>query len=153
MLESQRATHGHPLYYARFDDRSYLRIDFNTLQYDQEKEQKYREQYLFDGVWLTYISHEGRSVQRQQMAEPNEPVDAAGEPRPDSRLLQDRGLPETVRHRTGPAHRGDLARKGRHLHMTVKPDSVYKDDYAMIDFLIDDTSRLPTRVVAVTTEL
>ncbi|HPC96348.1 MAG TPA: hypothetical protein PLU87_15485 [Sedimentisphaerales bacterium] len=153
VLESQARRTG-TLYYARFDNRSYLRIDFNTLQYDQEKEQKYREQYLFDGVWLTYISYEGRSVQRQQMAEPNEPVDAFA--------LVSRRVPilgfskiEDLRKQfvielVQPTGADSSAR--RHLHMTVKPDSVYKDDYVTIDFLIDAQQGLPTRVVAVTTE-
>ncbi len=153
VLESQARRKG-TLYYARFDDRSYLRIDFNTLQYDQEKEQKYREQYLFDGIWLTYISYEARSVQRQQMAEPNQPVDAFA--------LVSRRVPilgfskiEDLQNQFDI----ELVQPGeadpsapRQLRMKVKPDSVYKDDYVTIDFQIDNKQGLPTKVAAVTTE-
>ncbi len=153
ILESQSRRKG-ILYYARFEDRSYLRIDFNTLQYDEEKEQKYREQYLFDGVWLTYISYEARSVQRQQMAEPNQPVDAfalvsrrvpiLGFARIDE--LRDQFDIELVDPNEG------APSPLWHLRMKVKPDSIYKDDYVSIDFWIDKKQKLPTRVVAVTTE-
>lgn len=153
ILESQSRRKG-LLYYARFDKRSYLRIDFNTLQYDEETEQKYRELYLFDGVWLTYISFEGRSVQRQQMAEPNEPVDAFA--------LVSRRVPilgfskiEDLQNQfdielvqTNEAESSSV----RHLRMAVKPDSIYRDDYVTIDFQVDRVQGLPTKVTAVTTE-
>lgn len=153
ILESQSRRKG-VMYYAKFDGRSYLRIDFNTLQYDEETEQEYREQYLFDGIWLTYISFEGRSVQRQQMAEPNEPVDAFA--------LVSRRVPilgfsriEDLRNQFDikliePNEPG--ASSVWHLRMTVKPDSMYRDDYVTIDFEIDKQQGLPTKVTAVTTE-
>ncbi len=37
------------LYYAKPDGRSSLRIDFLTLQQDEEPEQRYVERFLFDG--------------------------------------------------------------------------------------------------------
>lgn len=153
ILESQARRKG-VLHYSKSDDRSHLRIDFNTLQYDEEKEQKYREQYLFDGLWLTYINYEGRSVQRQQMAEPNEPVDAFA--------LVSRRVPIL-----GFSKIEDLKNQfdielvdpneaepssSWHLRMKVKPDSIYRDDYTAIDFRIDRKQQLPTKVVAVTTE-
>jgi len=153
ILESQARRRG-VLYYAKFENRSYLRIDFTSLQYDEEAEQAYREQYLFDGVWLTYVNYEGRSVQRQQMAEPNEPVDAfslvsrrvpiLGFSKIDD--LQNQFEIELVE--TDEA----TARAFRHLRMTVKPDSIYRDDYAAIDFRIDRKLGLPARVTAVTAE-
>jgi outer membrane lipoprotein-sorting protein len=149
LLESQARRKG-VLHYARFDSRSYLRIDFNTLQYDEEAEQEYREQYLFDGVWLTYVNYEGRSVQRQQMAEPNEPVDAFS--------LVSRRVPilgfskvEDLRNQF------DIELLGAdegfwRLRMDVRPDSVYRDDYVTIDFQIDKKHGLPAKVAAVTGE-
>lgn len=153
ILESQSRRKG-VMYYAKFNGRSYLRIDFNTLQYDEEKEQEYREQYLFDGVWLTYISFEGRSVQRQQMAEPNEPVDAFA--------LVSRRVPILGFSRIDDLrNQFDIelvepnepdASSVRRLRMTVKPDSIYRDDYVTIAFEIDKQQGLPTKVTAVTTE-
>jgi len=39
-----------------------------------------------------------------------------------------------------------------HLHLEVKDDSIYKQDYTTIDFWIDKTLGLPARVVAVGAE-
>ena len=38
------------------------------------------------------------------------------------------------------------------LHLKVKPDSVYKDDYTSIDFWIDKGLFLPGKIVALSTE-
>ena len=140
------------LQYARIGDRSYLYIDFTSLQYDQEKEQKYREQYLFDGVWLTYVDHQSHSVQRRQVAEPNAPVDAFA--------LASRRVPIM-----GFAKVEDLEKQfdiervslppndpNYQLHMKVKPDSIYKDDYTAMDVQIDRKQGLPVKIVAETPE-
>ncbi|RPJ19365.1 MAG: hypothetical protein EHM35_20740, partial [Planctomycetaceae bacterium] len=60
LLESKTRRTG-VLYYARFDGRSRLRVDFLTLQQDEEPQQEYREQITFDGVWLQQISYQTRS--------------------------------------------------------------------------------------------
>ena len=39
-----------------------------------------------------------------------------------------------------------------HLHLKVKPDSIYKDDYTSIDFWIDKKLGLPAKIIAITTE-
>jgi outer membrane lipoprotein-sorting protein len=153
LLESQSRRKG-ALYYARFDDHSYLRIDFNTLQQNDEKEQKAREQFLFDGVWLTYVDYELKSVERRQMAEPNEPVDAF--------TLVSRHVPMVGFSQIGELQKQfeiELVEPGpsqslpHHLlHMKVKPGSVYRNDYTTIDFWVDKKNDLPTRIVAVDAE-
>lgn len=153
ILESQSRRKG-VLCYARFGDRSYLRIDFNTLQYDDEKEQKYREQYLFDGVWLTYVSYEARSVQRQQLTEPNDPVDAfalVSRRVPILGFAKVEELTEQFDIERVDPNEADPSSLW-HLHMNVKPDSIYRDDYVTIDFWIDKKQKLPRKVAAVTTE-
>ena len=150
LLESQSRRKG-VLYYARFDDRSYLRIDFDTLQQDQEKERKAREQYFFDGVWLTYIDHELKSVEQHQMAEPNEPIDAfklVSQEVPvvgfsEIEDLENQFYIELLA--PSSAERPSF----HHLHMSVKPDSTYKNDYSAVEFWIDKNGGLPTRIVAV----
>jgi outer membrane lipoprotein-sorting protein len=149
------------LYYARFDKKkSKLRINFQTLKQDDEKEQKYIEQFIFDGVWLTHIDYQIKTHRYHQLADPNEHKDA-NEPR-DAFDLVSRNFPII-----GFAKIKDLKkqfeikllepRKGDpensiHLHLKVKPDSVYKDDYTTIDFWIDKKLGLPIKVAAVTTE-
>ena len=153
LLESQTRRRG-TLDYAKFENRSYLRIDFNTLQYDQEKEQKREEQFLFDGIWGTYIDYQSRSVQRQQVAEPNAPVDAFA--------LVSRRVPVLGFSKVEDlqkqfviqlAPRTDSGSAPSHwLHLETKPGSDYHDDYVTIDVQIDKRRGLPTKIVAVTTE-
>ncbi len=38
------------------------------------------------------------------------------------------------------------------MHLKVKPNSVYKDDYVYIDFWIDKKLGLPAKIVTVSTE-
>lgn len=153
LLESQTRRKG-TLHYAKFGDRSFLRVDLNTLQYDDEKEQKHKEQFLFDGIWGTYVDFQSESVQRQQVAEPNAPVDAfslvsrrvpvLGFSKVDEfrKEFEIERLPET----------GPEPSAFHTLHMKVKPDSVYREDYLTIDMQVDKKRGLPTSIVAITTE-
>jgi hypothetical protein len=142
------------LYYEKLGRKSKLRADFKTLKQDEEKEQKYREEFIFDGVWLTRINYQIKQVSMHQMAEPNKPVDAF--------VLASRNLPIV-----GFAKIEDLKKqfeirlveqKGGeegnfiHLHLKVKPDSTYKDNYTSVDFWIDKKLGLPAKLTAVSTE-
>ena len=153
LLESQQRRTG-VLYYARFDKESFLRIDFNTLQQDEEKQQTYQQQYIFDGIWLLEVDHRLQTATRRQVAEPNKPLDAFA--------LASKHLPvlgfskvEDLRQQFDielVAEPLAEAAAPQHLHLKVKPDSVYKDDYATLDFWIDRKIGLPMRVEAVTPE-
>ncbi len=140
------------LYYAKSNNRSNLRIDFLTLQQDDEPEHRYVEQFLFDGVWLIIVNHQTKRVERRQMTEPNEPVDAFS--------LASRHMPVL-----GFAKMDDLRKQFdvaivpdpedsavQHLSLTVRPDSLYKDDYTQVDFWLDRKIGLPAQIHAVTTE-
>ena len=150
LLESRTRRTG-KLYYARLGDRSYLRIDFDTLQQDEEPQQQYREQFVFDGVWLQHISYQTQGVERRQVAEANQPVDAFA--------LASRHVPVFGFAKVEDFHKqfeielvaptGPEPSPLHHLHLKVKPDSIYKDDYATIDFWIDRALGLPARVLAV----
>lgn len=152
LLDSQTRRKG-ILYYAKPDSRSSLRIDFLTLQQDEEPEQRYVERFLFDGIWLTIVNDQTKRVERRQLAEPNEPADAFS--------LASRHMPvlgfstiEDLRKQfdvaivAGPNDPAAL----QHLCLTVRPDSVYKEDYTKIDFWVDRKIGLPVRILAVTTE-
>jgi outer membrane lipoprotein-sorting protein len=152
LLESQQRRQG-TLQYARFDNRSYLRIDFTTLQQDEEKEQKYGEQFFFDGIWLWHIDHQTKTVERHQMAEPNQPVDAlalASKQVPVLGFAKVEDLRKQFEVTLVPFSKPDTP--FYHLHLKVKPDSVYKDDYTTVDLLIDKNVGLPARIDAATTE-
>jgi outer membrane lipoprotein-sorting protein len=149
LLESQTLKKG-VLYYAKSGDQSKLRINFETLKQDDEPEQKYIEHYIFDGRWLTQIDYQIKQVKRRQLAEPNENLDAFE--------LVKRNFPIV-----GFSKTDDLKKQfevhlvGKlngliHLHLEVKPDSEYKDDYESVDVWIDaEKSGLPARVTATST--
>jgi outer membrane lipoprotein-sorting protein len=153
LLESETLKKG-VLYYQKSEGKSALRMNFQTLKQDEEQEQKYIEQYIFDGVWLTHIDYQIKEAKRYQKAEPNEPVDAfelVSENFPiigfskveDLKKEFEIGLVE---------QQGGKAKDFIQLHLKVKADSVYKNDYTSIDFWIDKQLYLPAKIVAVSTE-
>jgi len=163
------------LYYRKAGKDSALRINFATFQQDDEKQEKYIDQYIingdwltkihyrFDGIWLTHIAHQLKSVQCHQLAEPNDPNGPADAYTPtDPFDLFDQNFPivaftkieelrkefeiELVLHvETEPLL------PYIHLHLKVKPDSVFKNEYTSIDFWIDKKLGLPAKIVAVAT--
>jgi len=153
LFESQSLRKG-VLYYQKSDKRSKLRINFETLKQDDEEEEKYIQQYIFDGVWLTEIDYQIEQVKRYQQAEPNEPVDAFELARRNFPII---GFAETEDLKKEfeiklVEQQGGKAKDFIHLHLKVKPDSVYKDDYTSIDCWIDKKSGLPAKIVAKSTE-
>ena len=143
------------LYYARFDKKkTKLRINFQTLKQDDEKEQKNIEQFIFDGVWLTHLDYQIKTHRYHQLAEPNKPVDAfdlASKNLPIIGFTKIENLKKQFEIKLI-ERRKDEPKNSVHLHLKVKPGSIYKDDYTSIDFWIDKKLGLPTKVVAVSTE-
>jgi outer membrane lipoprotein-sorting protein len=151
------------LHYAKSGKKSKLRINFGILKQDDEKEQKYREEFIFDGVWLTQVNYQTKQVIMRQLAEPNKPVgvfELASRNLPivgfarieDLRKQFEIKLVEQEKRPTPviPAEAGihDFIQ----LHLKVKPDSKYKDKYTSIDFWIDKKLGLPAKITAVSTE-
>ena len=162
------------LYYKKAGKESALRINFATFQQDDEKQEKYIDQYIingdwltkvdyqFDGIWLTHIDHQLETVQCHQLteqADPNEPADANKPTDPFDLVTQNFPI-------VGFTKIEDLKKEFEielvlheqteplpyiHLHLKVKPDSIYKDDYTTIDFWIDKKLHLPAKIVAVAT--
>jgi len=152
VLESKTLRTGE-LQYARLGTGSKLRINFNTLSQDDGPNQNYKECYIFDGLWLTHIDYQIKQVQKRQLAEANEPLDAFE--------LAKRNFPII-----GFGKSEDLSKQfdvnlvnlvGEpnqfiHLHLSVKPDSQYADQYKSVDIWIEKTSMLPAKIEAVSTE-
>jgi len=158
------------LYYARLGDKSTLRINFETLKQEDEKEQKYIEQYIvldsarlthsdyqFKGIWLVHLDYEIEQVKYYQLAEPNDPNKPV-----DVFDLASRNLPML-----GFTKIEDLKKQFEvklveqkktepenfiQVQLKVKPNSVYKDDYVSIDFWINKKLGLPMKIIAVATE-
>jgi outer membrane lipoprotein-sorting protein len=142
------------MYYAKSDKRSKLRMNFGTLKQDDEKEQKFREEFIFDGVWLTHINYQIKQVRVHQLAEPNEPVDVfelAGRNLPIVGFTKIEDLKKQFDIKLVEQQEGGQENFIR-LHLKVKPDSKYKDKYVSIEFWIDKKLGLPARIAAVSTE-
>ncbi|MGD2094800.1 MAG: hypothetical protein PVH77_07320 [Phycisphaerales bacterium] len=169
LLESESLRKG-VLYYTKLDGKSKLRINFQTAKQEDEEEQKYIEEYIvldggflthpghkFEGTWIVHIDYQIETVKYYQLAEPgdpNKPVDVFD--------LASRNLPMI-----GFSKIEDLKKQFEitlvepkkpqpedftQVHLKVKPNSVYEDDYVHIDFWIDKKLGLPVKIVAVSTE-
>jgi len=153
LLESESVRRG-LLYYARFGQRSKLRVNFQTLKQDDEEEQKYVEHFIFDGVWLTYIDYETKQPKMYQLAEPNKPVDAfelASKNLPIIGFTKIEDLKKHFEIKLVEPTTGE-EKSFIQLHLKTSPASIYKDRYSSIDFWIDRKLGLPAKVIAVTTE-
>ena len=149
VLESKTLRTGN-LYYARLGNGSKLRINFDTLTQDENPQQKYGDQYIFDGQWLTHIDYQIKQVQKRQLAEANEQIDAFELAKRNFPLI---GFDKTedLKKEFDVNQMGD-SNQIVHLHLTVKPDSKYKDDYKSVEVWIDKGLMLPAKISAVSTE-
>ena len=141
------------LYYQKEKDISRVRVNFETLKQDDGDEEKHIEQFIFDGVWMTKIDYQLEKVDFYQQAPKDKPVDVfeyishnfpmVGFTKTEN-LRKDFEV-KLINHPSDP-------NMPIHLHLQVKKDSSYKDDYAAIDFWIDGRSFLPLRLKAISTE-
>ena len=167
LLETKTLRRG-GLYYLKSAKTSKLRINFDTIAHDDEDEQKHTEEYVIngdglakiginlEGVWLCHLDHQIKQPKLYQLAEPdaNQAVDAfelisrnfplVGFTKTDQ-LRRDFEI-ELVTQK--PGKKEPLVQ----LHLKVKPDSVYRQDYTALDFWIDDKTSLPVRILSYSTE-
>ncbi len=169
LLESH-ATRKGVLYYIRSGGKSALRVNFETLQQEDEKERKAVEQYIvidgarlphrdrkFTGTWFVHIDYGMEEVKYYQLAEledTNKPMDVFE--------LVSKNLPMVGFTKTGELkkqfdvelveQKNAEAKDFTQVRLKVKPNSVYKDDFLSIDFWIEKKVGLPTKFRAVKTE-
>jgi outer membrane lipoprotein-sorting protein len=136
------------LYYYNTGKMSKLRINFDTLQQEQEKPEKYLDQYIFDGVTLTRIDYQLKTAEYRQLTEPNKPLNAF---ELASRYWPIIGFVSTDKLKKD--FDISLAKEQDHqaeLIMKTKPDSQYRNDYSTINFWIDTKEFVPLRTIATT---
>ncbi len=153
LFESQTLRKG-ALYYQKSGVKSKLRINFETLKQDDEKEQKQIEQYIFDGTWLTHIDYQIKEIKKRQLAEVNEPVDAFDLAARNFPIIGFTGTDKLKNEFeiTLAEQKESEKEEFIQLHLKVKPNSIYKDDYKTVDFWIDKKSGLVAKIVAVSVE-
>ena len=141
------------LYYKKYNDKSALRINFHTIKQDDEEEKQYKEDYVFDGVWLTHVDYQLKQVKRYQQTEPNEPIDAfelAAGYFPVIGFSNARDLKKDFEIRLD--QEPHCRRSGfTKLHLKVRAGSIYKD-WTSVELWIDDKLKLPARIIATSTE-
>lgn len=158
LFDSQTLRTGR-MYYLRDKSKSLLRVDFNTLKQDDQPQEKYVEQFFFDGVWLTRVDYQLKEVKKHQLIDPNElkenqsadAFDLISEHLPIVGFTGTDKLKKEFDIALAEPNSGEPNDRVR-LHMTVKPDSVYKDDWVWIDFWIDMKLYLPAKVVTLSTQ-
>ncbi|RKY06174.1 MAG: hypothetical protein DRP66_09340 [Planctomycetota bacterium] len=152
LLDSRTIRRG-VIYYRKDKTRSRVRIDFKTRKQDDGKEEKHREQFLFDGVWLTKIDYQLKTADFYQKVPENAPVDvfefiSYSFPIVGFSKTENLRKQFDIKILAQPAD----PNKPVKLLLKAKKDSAYKDDYRDIDFRIDGRSFLPSRIVARSTE-
>ena len=145
------------LYYQKADNKSDLRVDFNTLQQDDENIQKYKQQYILDGLWLSIVDYQLEQVKAHEMAKPsktNKPTDAFELINKNFPIIGFSKVDELKKQfdiSMVPLPR-EQAEKFIKLKLKVKPNSIYKNEYTTIDFWIDKKLYLPAKIVSTSTE-
>lgn len=141
------------LYYLKEQDRSYLRIQFRDLKQDDFEPESRRDEYLFDGVWLTRIDYKLEQIDMFQQAPDDKPVDVFELIRHNfplvgfsdiSTLEQDFQI-ELVQKPEDP---NDLI----HLLLKTRQNSPFSEEYTKLDFWIHKDSHLPRRILAHSTQ-
>jgi hypothetical protein len=169
LLESE-TLHKGTFYYTRSNGQSALSINFNTRKQDDEKEQKYTEQYIvldggrlplagrdLKGIWLAHLDYQIKEVKYYQLAEPNDPNESIDVFELASKKLPMLGFSKIEELKKQFDVQLVEQKKGEskdfiQVHLKVKPNSIYKDDYVSIDFWIDKKLNLPVKIVAVKSE-
>jgi hypothetical protein len=169
LLESEKLQKG-IFYYAKFGNDSKLRLNFQSTRIDDEDEEKYREEYIvldgaslpharqkFEGIWAVQIDYELKSVRYIQLTEasdPNKPTDVFD--------LINKNFPmigfskiEDIKEQFDISlveQKKSESQDFIQVHLKVRPNSIYKDNYISIDFWIDKKLWLPVKIVTVSTE-
>jgi len=153
LFESKSLRKGN-LYYQKKKDKSLLRINFETLKEDDDAPRDYKDEYIFDGRWLTHIDYQTEQVKRYEQAGEGEQIDAFELVRQSFPIIGFTKAEELekdfeikfVEQKSTKA--GDFVQ----LKLKPKPESEYAEDYVSIDFWIDIEIDLPSKIEAVNTE-
>lgn len=169
LLESETLRKG-VFYYTRSGSKSALSINFNTVKQDDEKERNQIEKYIvldgaqlpladrkLKGIWLAHLDYQIKEVKYYQLAEPNDAnestdvFDLASKKLPMLGFSKIEDLKKQFEIQLVEQKKADPENLIQ-VHLKVKPNSIYKDDYISIDFWIDEKLGLPAKIIAVKSE-
>ncbi len=137
------------LFYQKNNGRSQLRIRFDDIKQDDFDPENRREEFLFDGVWLTRIDFKLKQIDRYQKAPEDKPIGVFELISHNFPLVGfsnieqlkkdfDVSLPE----------KPSESNKSIHLLLSVKKGSKYENEYKKIDFRADSGTYMPQQIVA-----
>lgn len=142
------------IFYKKGPKAPKLIIRFDTFRQDDEKTEKRREEYHFDGVWLKIIDYKNKTVNSYQKAMENKPVDAFELISRDFPMI---GFNNSENLRKNfdismPAAGTKDDKTQIRLNLKVKKGSPYAESYTSVDFRIDRKTYLPARIITTSTE-
>jgi len=148
LLDSKTLQSG-VLYYQKNNGRSQLRIRFDDLKQEDFDLENRREEFLFDGVWLTRIDFKLKQIDRYQKAPEDNPIDVFELINHNFPLIGfsdiehlkkdfDIHLPK----------KNNKSNKSIRLLLSVKKGSKYENEYKKIDFRADGGTYMPQQIVA-----
>ena len=144
------------MFYLKEGKTSLLRINFSSRKEDTGKEQKFQDEYIFNGTYLTRIDYQVKEVKHYQQAKEGETVDAFDLIAKNFPILgfsktaeleknYDIKLEQQTEEKISP----ERSREGKLAILTLspKPDSNNKD-YKKISLSVDTAIDLPVKIVA-----
>ena len=154
LLDSKTLRKGE-LFYARDENDSKLRINLYTVKYDDEDTKNDRQDFIFDGVWLTRVDYALEKVDFVQQQREDDKIDAfefIGENFPLVGFAKTDKLTEQFDISLIKTQKNTDPNDPIRLKLTVKDTSKYKDEYTNIDFRINRHLFLPARMTTTSTD-
>lgn len=142
------------IYYKKDKNASKLLIKFNTFKRNDEKKEKRREEYFFDGVWFKIIDYQNKTVKTIQKTTKDKPIDAFELINRDFPMIGFSNKDDLSKHFdiTMPEQDKKTQKTQVRLKMVVKKGSPYAKNYTSVDFRIDKKTFLPARIITTSTE-
>jgi len=142
------------IYYKKDKEASKLLVRFDTFRRNDEKKEKRKEEYFFDGVWLKIIDHQNKTIKTIQKARKTKPVDAFELINRDFPMIGFSNKDDLRKHFdiSIPDNDKKTPKNQVRLKMVVKKGSPYEKNYSSVDFRIDKKTFLPARIITTSTE-
>ncbi len=148
LLDSKILRNG-VLYYQKNNKHSKLRIRFDDVKQEGFGPESRREEYLFDGVWLTRIDYKLKQIDLYQKAPEDKPIDVFELISSNFPLIGFSNIDQLrkdfdIRLPENP----DESDKSIKLLLSVKKGSRYEKEYKKIDFRVASDTYMPEQIVA-----
>jgi len=154
LLPDSKVTRTGNIYYKKQKKASNLAIKFDTFRQDEEKKEKRKEEYYFDGVWFKIIDYENKTVKSIQKSTEDKPVDAFELINRDFPMIGFDNKDDLRKNFniSMPKHDKNSKKTQVRLKLAVKKGSPYAKNYISVDFRIDKKTFLPARIITHSTE-